>query len=367
VTTVADVLAAVDRLAPLALAESWDNVGLLLGDGAWRVRRVLVTLDVGEAVVEEARRLKADLLLSHHPLIFKDIDRLTGETRLGRLALPLLAEKRAVIAAHTNLDGAAGGLCEIVGRWAGLEEMEPLQAEPSGRLYKVVVFTPAAAAEAVRGAAFAAGAGHIGLYAECSFAAEGAGTFLPGPGTHCAAGQDGRRNAMSELRLEIPVPEARLGGVLAAIGRAHPYETPAIDVYPLRAGPSAAGMGRVGRLARPMAAGALARKVKRALGLKNIVLAGDPRRRVERAAVVTGSGSGLVERILAGGCQAFITGELPLHQTQELAAAGIAVILGGHYATERAPLEKWAPRLAAEVPGIDVRMSRRESDPHGTQ
>jgi dinuclear metal center YbgI/SA1388 family protein len=362
--TVADIFIAVDRLAPLRLAESWDNVGLIFGDRAWPVRRVLVALAVGEAVVLEAERIGADLLFVHHPPIFKPVTRLTDETRAGRLALQLLAARRAVIAAHTNLDGAPGGLCDILGRMAGLEDLRPLEPVLVAKQYKVVVFVPESAVEAVRAAAFAAGAGRIGLYSECTFTASGTGTFLPGPGTNCAAGEAGRRNAMAELRLEFPVAESQLGGVLAAVGRAHPYEMPAVDVYPLRQEFSAdGGAGRVGRLKELSTAADLADKIKRAMGLQAISLAGDPARRVERVAIVTGAGGGCIDSVLASGVQAFITGELRLHEVQQMVAAGVAVILGGHHATERVPLDAWAPRLAAELPDIEVVLSRDEKDP----
>jgi putative NIF3 family GTP cyclohydrolase 1 type 2 len=149
-TTVADIVDAVDRLAPFRSAEPWDNVGLLLGDAAWPVRRVLVCLDVSEAVCREAARRRADLVLAHHPLLFQDVDRLTSETRHGRLALALLESRRAVIAAHTNLDGAPGGLCDILAGMVGLRDLKPLRAEPAGKHYKVVVFTPPQALSALR-------------------------------------------------------------------------------------------------------------------------------------------------------------------------------------------------------------------------
>jgi dinuclear metal center YbgI/SA1388 family protein len=362
--TVSDVLAAIDRLAPLALAESWDNVGLIFGDGTWPAQRVLVSLDVGEAVIEEAERLAADCLVVHHPLLFKPVSRLTDETRTGRLALRLLAGKRAVIAAHTNLDSAAGGLCDIVGGMAGLEDMTPLQPAILQHHHKIVVFVPEAALEAVRSAAFAAGAGGIGRYSQCSFTVAGTGTFLPGEGARPAVGQPGQRSTVPEVRLEMICPDGRLAAALAAIGRAHPYAEPAIDVFPLHPAPSGMGIGRVGRLTESSTAAALADKVKRALGLAAITLAGDPRVRVERAAVVTGAGSDCIETVIQSGAQAFITGELRLHETQHLAAAGVAVILGGHWATERVPLNLWAPRLAAEVQGAQVVLSQAEVDPH---
>jgi dinuclear metal center YbgI/SA1388 family protein len=376
--TVRDIVEAVDRLAPFRLAEAWDNVGLLLGDAAWPVRRVLVSLDVTEAVCEEAERLEADCLLAHHPFLFKDVSRVTAETRPGRLALRLAAGRRAVIAAHTNLDAAQGGLCDLLAERAGLTDISPLRAEPLERTYKVVVFVPAADLEAVRLAAFDAGAGRIGAYSECSFAAEGEGTFFAGEGASPAVGPAsaeasagrarGERSAVPEHRLEIVAAETRVGAVVAAIGRAHSYSTPAIDVYPLkdlpaqsrRAGTEGeAGLGRVGRLKKPKTAGQLADDIKRALGLAGVQVAGERSARVERVAVNTGSGSGLVEAVRAAGCQAYLAGELKYHEAQALAAEGIAVILGGHYETERVPLEDWTPRLAEAV-DVEVRLSESE-------
>jgi dinuclear metal center YbgI/SA1388 family protein len=357
--TVADILAAVDRLAPFRLAEAWDNVGLLLGDAAWPVRRVLVSLDVTEAVCEEAERLEADCLLAHHPFMFKDVSRVTAETRAGRFALRLAAGRRAVIAAHTNLDAAQGGLCDLLAERAGLADLAPLCAEPLERTYKVVVFVPAADLEAVRLAAFAVGAGRIGAYTECSFAAEGEGTFFAGEGTKPTVGARGKRSTVAEHRLEVVVEESRLGTVVAAIGRAASYETPAIDVYPLKGLPGEAGLGRVGRLKKPKTAGQLADDIQRALGLSGVQIAGDGSARVERVAVCTGSGSGLVEAVRAARPNAYLVGELKYHEAQALAAEGIAVILGGHYETERVPLEDWTPRLA-ELVDAEVVLSKKE-------
>jgi len=362
-TTVADIVAAVDRLAPFALAESWDNVGLLLGDAARPVRRVLVCLDMGEAVCEEAERRRAEVVLSHHPLLFKDVNRLTAETRHGRLALRLAGGGRACIAAHTNLDAAEGGLCDILARRLGLADLEPLRPEPEGsRHYKVVVFVPEGDLEAVRAAAFEAGAGRIDRYTECSFSVAGDGTFRPGAGSRPAIGARGRPSTVRERRLEVRADEARLGRVLKAVARAHSYEAPAIDVYPLRAVPGRASIGRVGRPKNSSTAADLADDLKRALGLRSVMIAGPVRRRIERVAVVTGGGDGLADAVAASGAQAYVTGELKLHYLQDLAARGVAVVLGGHWETERMPLAAWARRLARET-DAQVVMSRREASP----
>jgi dinuclear metal center YbgI/SA1388 family protein len=360
VATVRDILTAVDRLAPFRLAETWDNVGLLLGDPARKVRRVLVSLDVTEGVCDEAERVGAEALLAHHPLIFTGLQRLTAETPTGRLVLRLAAAGRAVIAAHTNLDAAEGGLCDILAGMVGLEDTEPLQAAPGALCHKVVVFVPEADLGSVQAAAFGAGAGRIGDYTECGFSAEGTGTFLPGEGAEPAVGEKGGRNHVAERRFETRVEGRRLGAVLAAVAKVHPYEEPAIDVYPLHAPPAGAGLGRVGRLSDCRTLDQLADTVKEALRARAVHVAGDPETVVETVGVCTGSGGGLADAVAAAGCQAFVTGELKYHEVQDLAARGIGVILGGHYRTERVPLEVWAPRLA-EALDVEVRMSESES------
>ena len=364
-TTVGDVLGAVDILAPFRLAEPWDHVGLILGDAEWRVRRILVSLGVSEAVVAEAERVRAEALLVHHPLLFSPVDRLTGETPAGRLAVRLLGTGRALIAAHTNLDGAKGGLCDLLAQEAGLQDIEPLHPAPEGKRYKVVVFLPKADLEAVRAAAFGAGAGagagRIGEYAECGFSVEGMGTFRPSEKARPAAGTKRQRNAVSEHRLEFVVEEGGLGAVVAAVGRAHSYEEPAIDIYPLHPRPSGAGAGRIGRFAKPRTPAKLAAEIRRALGAKAVRVAGPNDRPIERMAVGTGGGGGLVEAVAASGCQAYLTGELKYHEVEDLAARGVTVVLGGHYRTERVPLEAWAGRLAEGL-GVEVRMSEAEED-----
>ena len=360
--TVQTILNCVDRLAPFRLAEEWDNVGLLLGDAARPVRRLLVCLDVTEAVCDEAERTGAEVILAHHPLIFEGVRRLTADTPAGRLAVRLLGQGRAVIAAHTNLDSAQGGLCDILAGMLDLADLEPLQAAPAAKRFKVVVFVPEAHLDAVRAAAFGAGAGHIGRYSECGFAAAGTGTFLPGEGTQPALGEAGQPTRAAELRFETVVDADRLGAVVAAVARAHPYEEPAIDAYPLHAPPPGLGIGRVGRPKKSSTLAQLADNLKERAGLQTVGIAGRPECAPERVAVVTGAGSGLVEAVAAAGCQAYVTGELKYHEVLDLSARGIGLVLGGHYATERVPLDAWAPRLAETI-DCEVLLSESEADP----
>ncbi|MBM4016748.1 MAG: Nif3-like dinuclear metal center hexameric protein [Planctomycetes bacterium] len=361
--TVADVVRAVDRLAPLALAEEWDNVGLVLGEPPWPVRRVLAALDVCDATCAEAERLRADALVVHHPLIFQAVKRLTGDSRSSRVALRLLAARRALIVAHTNLDAAPGGLSDILAQMVGLRDAEPLAPAPSAGKCKIVVFVPEAALEGVRQAAFAAGAGRIGEYAECSFAAAGEGTFRPGEAARPAVGERGRRTRVREFRLEVLADDGRAARIVAAVARVHPYEEPAIDVYPVKAADPWSGVGRVGLLRRPMRAAVFAARVKRILRRRAVALGGPADALIERLALCPGGGGNMVPAVLASGSQAYLTGELAMHQVKELAAAGIASVQAGHYETERIALEGWFPRLAEALAGLDVRLSRKERPP----
>jgi len=362
VTTVRDIVQAVDRLAPFRLAEPWDNVGLLLGDAAAEVRRVLVALDATDAVLDEADRAAADVLLVHHPPIFQAIDRLTADSPQGRTLLRLAREGRAVIAAHTNLDSAEGGLADLLADRIGLIDTQPLAPARASRRYKVVVYAPEKDLPAVARAGFDAGAGRVGAYTEVGFEAAGTGWFTPGQGASPAEGEVGRANRIAERRLETVVPEDRLAAVVAAMAKAHPYEEPVIDAYALHDPPAGAGLGRVGPINGSRTLADLADKTREALGCESLHLAGDPAAPVVRAAVLTGSGGGMTEALVRAGCQAYVTGELKYHEVQDLAARGIGVILGGHWRTERVPLAAWAPRLAGAV-DVEVRMSEMETDP----
>ncbi len=369
-TTVRDILDAVDRLAPWRLAESWDNVGLLLGEAAAEVRRVLLCLDVTDAVCDEAEEAGAEVLLAHHPLIFQPVKRLTADSPTGRLALRLARQGRAVIAAHTNLDAAEGGLADLLAGRLGLSETAPLAPAPlapapASPRYKVVVYVPEAALEAVARAAFQAGAGRVGAYTETAFVTAGTGRYRPGQGARPAEGEVGKTNRVAERRLETVAGQEHLGAVLAAVCRVHPYEEPVIDCYRLEGPPARAGLGRVGPINDSRTLADLADTTKEALGGERVRLAGDPAAPVVRAAVVTGSGGGMAEALVRAGCRAYVTGELKYHDLSDLAARGIGVILGGHWRTERAALEAWAPRLAeaVEAAGAEVLLAERERDP----
>jgi hypothetical protein len=230
--------------------------------------------------------------------------------------------------------------------------------------FKIIVFTPDSDHEAILTAAFSAGAGRIGAYRECSFAIPGTGTFFGEAGANPAVGEAGRRESVREQRVELVCPADRLAAVLAAIRRAHSYEEPAIDVYPLHPqGLPEGGAGRVGRLEEPATLDAFAARVARILGASAVQYAGDPHRRVERVAIACGAGDDFLGDAVRAGADVLLTGEARFHRALEAETLGLGLVVAGHHATERPGVEDLAERLAAAFPGLAVWPSRREHDP----
>jgi dinuclear metal center YbgI/SA1388 family protein len=363
-TTVADVVSWLDRFAPSALAESWDNVGLLWGDPRAVVTRVMTCLTVTPETADEAVERGAGLIVSHHPILFRPVQRVVSRPGDPHGFLwPLARSGVAVASPHTAFDNCEGGINDTLAERLGLIDVVPLRpgAAAAGAC-KVVVFAPEGDRAAVLGAAFDAGAGRIGDYRECSFGATGTGTFFGEEGANPAVGQAGRREEVVEWRLEVLCPKGRLGAVLAAIRAAHSYEEPAIDVYPLMAGASRTGQGRLGRLPVASRLGDFAAHVAERLGSPDLHYAGDPGRPVGRVAIACGAGDDFL-RDAAACADVLLTGEARYHRAIEADALGVGLILAGHHATERIGVEALAGRIARDFADLDVWASQQERDP----
>lgn len=359
---VSDVVADLNRFAPPALAADWDNVGLLLGDADAEVRRVMTCLTVTPESAGEAVEGQAGLIVTHHPVLFRPVKRLTTATPEGRLLLPLLRAGVAVYSPHTAFDNTRGGINESLAARLGLVEVAPLRRTDGPPSCKVVVFVPDADLARVSDALFAAGAGHIGQYRECSFRLAGTGTFFGSEAANPTVGQKGRREEVAEWRLEVVCPGERVGPVVEALRRAHSYEEPAYDVYPLRP-PAGPGEGRVGRLPQPVPLRELARQVKASLTAAQVQLVGDPARPVGRVALACGAAGEFLADAARAGADAFLTGEARFHDALAAQTQGVALLLPGHYATERFAVEELADRLQRQWPDLAVWASRRERDP----
>ncbi|MFH0916808.1 MAG: Nif3-like dinuclear metal center hexameric protein [bacterium] len=349
---VADLEAVLEKLAPKALAEPGDNCGLLAGDERAPVRRILVALELTEPVLEEALAGGYDTILTHHPLLFSPLRSLVDSRPRERLVRRLIAGQISLIACHTNLDAAPGGLADIAGEALGLRGLAPLQ-RASTDWCKLVGFVPADAVEEVAAAVFAAGAGVIGDYQECAFAAEGRGWFTPGLGTHPAVGRPAVPERTPETRWEAVVPRARVSAAIAAYVGAHPYEEPAFDIYPVENVLAHAGLGRVGTLAEPLPLAALAARAGEAFGLGAPGWSGDGRRIVNRVGVLPGSGRSLIDQAAAV-CEVLITGDLSYHDAERAGEAGLSLITVPHGDFEWWAFRRWSKNLDRELAESEV-------------
>jgi dinuclear metal center YbgI/SA1388 family protein len=345
--TVAEVISSLERLAPPSWAEAGDRVGLQLGRSAQEVTSVLVAMDVTRGALTEARRLGAEMIVAHHPVIWAPLAEIRTDTPRGGLIAGLLRAEIAVYVAHTNLDCAPRvGPASLLADRLELLDCCPLIPAVGRAQMKLVTFLPAENVPAVRQALAEAGAGVIGAYRECSFQVAGEGHFRAPAEAQPAVGEPGEANLAPEARLEMVLPAGAEDAVVQALRRTHPYEEPAFDLYPLAAVPSEAGWGRIGRLGEALPAADLARRVGKTLGVVQVTVAGEGR--LETVAVLPGSGRAGVEPALAGGAQALVTGELGYHDTAEATAAGLVVIAAGHAESESLLLPALAEALAEE-------------------
>jgi dinuclear metal center YbgI/SA1388 family protein len=371
--TLAQVVSVLEQMYDPAWARDWDAVGLVCGDPAAPVRRVLLAVDPVEAVVDEAVAWHADLLLTHHPLFFRPVNGVPATTFKGRVVHRLVRSGCGLYAAHTNADVAAPGVSDALARVLGLTDLEPLAADPADPVDKIVTFVPEEGVDKVVDALTAAGAGEIGEYSRCAFTAVGSGTFTPGAGARPTVGEIGRRTEVAEHRVEMVLPRGRRGAVAAALRAAHPYEEPVFDVYELAAWSGPRGIGRVGRLAAPTTLREFAMLVAEALpgSAQGVRIAGDPVGEVSRVAVCGGAGDSLLDAVRASGADVFVTADLRHHiasEAREEAGEGRPYLVDvAHWTSEWPWLAGVANRLegALEAAGlpVEVHVSVKCTDP----
>jgi dinuclear metal center YbgI/SA1388 family protein len=352
---VARIAEAVERIAPLALAEEWDNCGLQAGDPEAEANRVLVALTPLPEVFDEAEEKGADFLLFHHPIIFRSLKVIVTSSYPGDLLARAIRNGLAVYAAHTSYDAAPAGVSVALARTLGLGG--PLRVlSPRGALRKLVVFVPEENVDAVAKALAGAGAGVVGDYTECTFRTRGTGTFRGGDETNPYLGEKGRLEEVEEVRMETVVPAHALRRAVEAATAAHPYEEIALDVYPVEGSPEGCGYGRLGTLPERLTVREMREYVSESLGFPSRLVA-DARRRIEAVAVLGGSGGTFIPEAAASGAHAFVTGDVDYHDALLAESLGLTVIDAGHAATELPSLEPLALRLA-ELLDVPVEVSR---------
>jgi dinuclear metal center YbgI/SA1388 family protein len=354
--TVAEIAAVLEGWAPPATAESYDNVGLLVGDRGAEVRSILVALDLTPEVVSEAVAGGFDLIITHHPLIFGPLKALVSGPFVSGMALRLARAGIALYAAHTNLDAARDGVSFELARRIGLRDLDFLE-RASETVMKLVTFVPPSHADQVRLALGKAGAGVIGGYRDCAFATPGTGHFRPGPNTDPFIGsRGGDAQEVQEIRLEIEVSRWLVERVLAALRDAHPYEQPAFDLYPVAQRATNIGFGAVGLLPAPLSRSDFLEHVRAALAVSVLRWSGPEKLEVSRVAVCGGSGSRFLRSAARQSCQALITADVSYHHFFDVfddnGRAEVLLIDAGHYETEAATEDLIVRRLSSDFPDL---------------
>lgn len=370
---------ALEAIAPSRYAESWDNVGLLLGDPvAPFAGPTLLTIDLTLAVLDEAEEVGAGGIVAYHPPIFSPLKSLTPHAPKGRLLLRAARAGVAIVSPHTALDAAPNGVADWLidqvltndaapGAGSDRQALTPYAHLDPDQSLKLITFIPAEPddlAARLIDALSAAGAGQIGDYSHCAFTTPGQGSFLGGAGTNPTIGKAGALERVDELRLEVVVSRRALPGAIVALRETHPYEEPPIDIVGLEARPDRSiGAGRAASLDEPVPLEQLGVRLKRALDVRSVRIADASEQPIHRVGVCPGSGGSLVDAALAAGCQAFITGEMTHHNVLSAMDQGLSIILAGHTNTERGYLPHLADRLRDIEPGLDPRVSVRDRWP----
>jgi dinuclear metal center YbgI/SA1388 family protein len=363
VPRLADVVADLEARYDPAWAQPWDAVGLVCGDPDADVRRVLFAVDPVAVVVDEAVDVRADLVVTHHPLFLGGTSSVAATTAKGRVVHRLVSAGIGLYVAHTNADVAAPGVSDALADAVGLADVRPLQPEPGEAQDKVVTFVPEDAVDRVLDAMSAAGAGRIGDYDRCAFLAAGTGTFRAGAHANPTVGRSGEVTRTPEVRVEMVAPRHRRAAVLRALLDVHPYEEPAWDVVELAVMPGARGLGRVGELSSPMSLAELTAHVATVLPTTawGVRSAGDPARVVRTVAVCGGSGGDLAAAAARAGADVLVTSDLKHHATSETVEDDvIALVDAAHWATEWPWLRAAA---AAMTTTVETSVSTTVTDP----
>lgn len=353
-----------EKHAPRAIAETWDNVGLQVGDLECEVRKILLSLDTNTAVVNEASKIQAELIICHHPLIFKPLARLTTPNAMHEPIVNAIKSGIAVYCMHTNLDKIEGGTSFALAEQLGIVAAGTLVSEEGRREFKIVTYAPEDAIPGIFKALSDAGAGIIGDYSSCSFRVYGEGTFYAGEGTNPMAGQRGVINTEQEIRLEMTVAGPDLDNAVKKMIAAHPYEEVAYDVYPLK-GQAKDGLGVIGELSKPQSLKQFADFCRSELDSQELRVAGELERKILRAAICGGSGGDLIGAAKKAQADVLVTGDIRYHQIQEARGRGLALIDLGHYATEVSALdviEKWLMEIDQQTHVLRSKIDLRPWD-----
>lgn len=352
----------IENKYPLDLAYDWDNVGLIVGDFEMNIKKVLIVLEANESVIEEAIENKIDVIITHHPFIFKKMNKINTGDFKGRLIHKLIKNDIALYSMHTNFDIAYDGLNDYFMEIIGIENSNILDITSTEELYKLAVYVPNSYVEAVKEALAKGGAGNIGNYSHCSFSIEGNGNFKPLEGSNPFIGTKGLVEIVEETKVETIVSKKYLGGVLSLMLKAHPYEEVAYDLYKLENKGKSFGLGRIGYLEKGISLEELCNVLKEKLKMDHIRVVGNINTIINKIAVVTGSGADMIKKAKRQGAQVLITGDIKYHDAQDALDMGMNVIDCGHFDTEDT-FKEAIGRFLKEIEEVEVISSKVNLNP----
>ncbi len=349
---IADIISCLENLAHPSLQEQYDNAGLITGDPGWECTGIIVSLDTTDDVVKEAAAKKCNCIVAHHPIIFNGLKKIDPHHYIGKAVIAAIKNDIAIYAIHTNLDNIVTGVSGKMAELLGLKNISIL-AHKKDQLKKLFTFVPVDKAEEVRSAIFEAGAGNIGNYSECSFNAEGTGTFKAGTGTDPYVGKQGEQHREKEVKVEVIFPAYLERKIISALRTAHPYEEVAYDIINLSNAWDQTGSGVVGDLPEPVTETVLLARLKEIFHTPVIRHTRFKDQKITRVALCGGAGSFLITKALGAGAQAYITSDIKYHEFFE---ANDRMLLAdiGHFESEQFTISLLQEVLAQKFPNFAV-------------
>lgn len=365
---IGDVIRIMEAIAPRRLAQDWDNSGLQIGNPDWPVMRVMVALDPTISAIQAACDKKIDLLITHHPLIFKAIRSINFKSPLGQIIELATRRRLGVFSAHTNLDSVSGGLNDFFLEKIGLNPSGLLCPDSPVEYCKLAVYAPVSHYRKILDAFFELDSSSIEKYTNCTFRHQGTGTFKPGTSANPFIGKPGGDVVhVDEVKIEARVRKNEVIQAIENIRSCHPYETMAYDVYPLHSDTAETGFGRIGFLESSVPFSEFAGDIKSKFNLRQLKVSGQPDLLVQKVAVCTGSGSSLMPYFLSSDAQVFITGDLKYHDARDAQMHRKCLIDVGHFASENIMIELIYSRLIILLKnfGVEVEVEAwdQENDP----
>lgn len=356
-----EILAVLEEMAPLAYAEDFDNVGLIVGDSKAEITGILVCHDALEAVIDEAILKNCNLVVCFHPILFSGLKKITGANYVERAILKAIKNDIAIYAVHTALDNHKNGVNKIFCDALGLVNTKILMPK-KGFIQKLVTFAPTENAEAVRNALFAAGAGRIGNYENCSFNSQGVGTYQGNAESNPAVGQKHEFVSAGETKIEVTFEKHLQSRVLKSLFENHPYEEVAYEIYELKNEHQNIGLGMIGELETARTERDFLQLVADAMQAEGIRHSEYRNKEVRKVAVLGGSGSFAIQAARRAGADAFVTSDLKYHQFYE-AENDLLLLDIGHFESERFTKNYMLDFLKEKIPNFAIILSEVNTNP----